>query len=252
MGNAVLLNIENGLARITLNRPERMNAFDAEAASEWAEATAEAVNNNAVRAILVRGEGRAFCAGGDVRAMAQMVDRDESMLKLAHKISEGMRNLVTSSIPVVAAAHGTTAGGGLGVLLSCDYAVVGESSKIGSLYAKVGLTPDLSVSALLGRAIGERRALQLTLQDTMLTAQEAKDWGLVAEVVADDDVLGRAEEVAAHWANNAAWAYGQAKRLVRSSYERTFEEQLIEEAKTIAIASVTPDANERISNFARK
>lgn len=252
MGNAVLLNIENGLAKITLNRPERMNSFDAATAVEWVEVTAEAVNDESVRAILVHGEGRGFCAGGDVRAMAQMVDRDESMLKLANKISEGLRNLITSEVPVVVAAHGTTAGGGLGVLLSCDYAVIGESSRIGSLYAKVGLTPDLSVSALLGRAVGERRALQLALQDTLLTAQEAKDWGLVAEVVADDEVLRRAEEVATHWINNAAWAYGQAKRLVRSSYERTFDEQLAEEAKTISVASVTPDANERISGFAKK
>src|SRR5690606_14088238 len=106
-----------------------------------------------------------------------------------------IRALVESSIPVVTAAQGTTAGGGLGILLSSDYAVVGASSQIGSLYAKVGLSPDLSVSALLGRAVGERRALQLTLQDRLLSADEAREWGLVAEVVSDDLVGSRAEEI---------------------------------------------------------
>ena len=86
-------------------------------------------------------------------------------------------------MPVAVAAQGTTAGGGLGILLTGDYAVIGENSRIGSLYANIGLTPDLSVSAQLAKAVGERRALQLVLRDRMLSAQEALDWGLVAEVV---------------------------------------------------------------------
>lgn len=250
--DAVLLDIQNGLARITLNRPQRMNAFDADMARAWAEVTQQAIADPTVKAILVQGEGRGFCAGGDVQAMAQMDDRDAGMLQLAGIINRGLSALVESSKPVVVAAHGTTAGGGLGVLLSCDIAVIGESSKVGSLYANVGLTPDLSVSALLARGIGERRALDLTLQNKMLSAKEALDWGLVTEVVADDQVLARAEEIAAHWIDGASFAYGQAKRLIRSSYARSFNEQLTEEAKTIASTSVTPDADALIKRFASK
>lgn len=252
MTNTVHLEVSEGIARITLNRPERLNAFDERMADAWATVTRDAVTRDDVGVILLRAEGRAFCAGGDVRAMAQLPDRKRDLEGLAARINDGIRALVHSDRPVVAAVHGTTAGGGLGILLSTDVAIVGESAKIGSLYANVGLTPDLSVTALLSRAIGERRALQLTLGERMLSAEEALDWGLVAEVVPDECVSARAEEIARHWAENATWAYGQAKRLIRSSPSRTFDEQLAEEARTIGIASITSEADRRILAFAGK
>lgn len=251
MSNAVLLNIENGIARITLNRPERLNAFDAEMAEGWAEACELATQTSEVKAILVTGEGRAFCAGGDVRSMAEMSDRREALQQLAGRINDGILALVESAKPVVAAAHGVTAGGGLGILLATDYAVIGESSKVGSLYAGVGLTPDLSVSAQLARAVGERRALQLVLQDNLLSADDAVSWGLVAEQVSDDAVLARAEAIAVHWAENA-YAYGEAKRLVRSAAERSQRDQLADEARTIGVASITPEGEKRIAAFAAR
>ena len=158
---------------------------------------------------------------------------------------------------MVAAAHGTTAGGGLGILLSTDYAIVGGRSKLGSLYANIGLTPDLSVSAQLADAVGRRRALQLVLQDRLLTADEALEWGLVAEVVSGADaaeeadrVRARAEEVARFWLAGAAEAYGQAKRLVRTQPSRSFAEQLAEEARSIGASFDTPDARARVAAFA--
>lgn len=248
---SVLLNVADSIATITLNRPEALNALDGEMATAWAAACQEAVNEPSVKAIIVRAEGRAFSAGGDVKAMYEVQERGTFITDLAHDINTGLSALLESSTPVVAAAHGTTAGGGLGLLLSTDYAIVGESSKIGSLYANVGLTPDLSVSALLGRAVGERRALQLTLTSRMLSAQEALDWGLVAEVVPDDDVLTRAQALAQEWVA-AAHAYGQAKRLIRSAPYRSLGEQLSEEARTIGQASMTPVANERMGAFASR
>ncbi len=252
MTDAVLLSVDDGIARITLNRPDRLNAFDEDAAHAWAVATQRAVSDAGVRAILLRAEGRAFCAGGDVRAMAEMSDRGGQIAELARRINDGIRALFESAIPVVAAAQGTTAGGGLGILLSSDYAVVGKSSKIGSLYANVGLSPDLSVSALLGRAIGERRALQLTLQERMLSAEEAREWGLVAEVVEDHGVGDRAEAIARHWASNAAGAYGQAKRLIRAQPDQDFVAQLEDEASTIGRLAVLEEADSRIRAFAAR
>ena len=252
MTDAVLLSVGDGIARITLNRPERLNAFDAETAEAWARAAEDAVQDPQTRAIVIRGAGRAFCAGGDVKAMSEMPRREAQIAELARRINTGILALLESSIPVVAAAHGTTAGGGLGILLASDYAVVGAGSRIGSLYANVGLSPDLSVSALLGRAVGERRALQLTLQDRLLTAQEALDWGLVAEAVADDAVHARAEQIARHWADGASHAYGQAKRLVRAAAGRSVSEQLADEAVTIGRLSVLPEGSGRIAAFANR
>ncbi|WP_308491989.1 enoyl-CoA hydratase/isomerase family protein [Microbacterium terrisoli] len=252
MTDPILFSVTDGLARITLNRPERLNAFNADSARTWADIAREATTRDDVGAIIVDAAGRSFCAGGDVRDMAEKMGSGADITSLAEVINSGIRALVESAVPVVAAAHGTTAGGGLGILMASDYAVVGEDSQIGSLYANVGLTPDLSVSAQLSRAVGERRALQLVLQDRMLSAAEALEWGLVAEVTAPDAVGLRAEEIAHFWLSGARGAYGQAKRLVRSQRSRTFAEQLSEEARSIGAAFDTPEAQARIRAFTQK
>ena len=257
MSDAILLSVSEGMARLTLNRPSRLNAFNADLAHAWRDATIEATTRDDVGAILVDAAGPAFCAGGDVLDMASTMGSGADITALAEVINSGIRALVESDVPVVTAAHGTTAGGGLGILLSGDYAVVGSRSKLGSLYANIGLTPDLSVSAQLARAVGERRALQLVLQDRLLWAQEALDWGLVAEIAEGADaadeaqrVRARAEEIARFWLAGAAAAYGQAKRLVRSQPSRTFAEQLSEEARSIGASFDTADAKARVAGFA--
>ncbi|MCZ4299842.1 enoyl-CoA hydratase/isomerase family protein [Microbacterium oxydans] len=258
MSDAILFAVEEGMARLTLNRPARLNAFNADLAHAWKDATAEATSRADVKAILIDASGPAFCAGGDVIDMATTMGASGAEITaLAEVINTGIRSLTESTVPVVAAAHGTTAGGGLGILLSSDYAVVGSRSKLGSLYANIGLTPDLSVSAQLARAVGQRRALQLVLQDRLLSASEALDWGLVAEVIEGEDsvaeaalVRARGEEIARFWLAGAADAYGQAKRLVRSQPERSFAEQLSEEARSIGAALETPDAQARVVAFA--
>ncbi|UYO96391.1 enoyl-CoA hydratase/isomerase family protein [Microbacterium sp. M28] len=257
MSDAILLSVSEGMARLTLNRPSRLNAFNAALAHAWRDATIEATTRDDVQAVLIDAAGPAFCAGGDVLDMATTMGSGSEITALAEVINTGIRALVESAVPVVTAAHGTTAGGGLGILLSGDYAVVGSRSKLGSLYANIGLTPDLSVSAQLTRAVGERRALQLVLQDRLLSAQEALDWGLVAEVVEGTDaadeadrVRARAEEIARFWLAGAAGAYGQAKRLVRSEPSRSFAEQLSEEARSIGASFETADAKARVAGFA--
>ncbi|MBT2484960.1 MULTISPECIES: enoyl-CoA hydratase/isomerase family protein [unclassified Microbacterium] len=258
MSDAVLFTVEEGMARLTLNRPARLNAFNADLAHAWKDATAEATTRPDVKAILIDASGPAFCAGGDVIDMATTMGGSGSEIAaLAEVINAGIRSLTESAVPVVVAAHGTTAGGGLGIMLASDYAVVGSRSRIGSLYANIGLTPDLSVTAQLAHAVGQRRALQLVLQDRLLTAEESVDWGLVAETVEGADaateaelVRARGEEIARFWLAGAAHAYGQAKRLIRSRPERSFAEQLSEEARSIGAALETPDARARVAAFA--
>jgi len=257
MNDAILFSVDEGMARLTLNRPSRLNAFNSDLAHAWREASTEATTRSDVKAILIDATGPAFCAGGDVIEMATSMGSGDEITALAEVINTGIRALTESAVPVVAAAHGTTAGGGLGILLSSDYAIVGARSRLGSLYANIGLTPDLSVSAQLARAVGQRRALQLVLQDRLLTAEEAVEWGLVAELVEGEDavqeaeqVRARAEEVARFWLAGAADAYGNAKRLVRSQPERSFVEQLSEEARSIGASMSTADAQARITAFA--
>ncbi|MDR6868167.1 2-(1,2-epoxy-1,2-dihydrophenyl)acetyl-CoA isomerase [Microbacterium resistens] len=257
MTEPIRLTVEGGLARLTLNRPRRLNAFNAELAHAWADATAEAVGREDVGAIIIDAEGPSFCAGGDVLDMAQTMSAGSDITALAGVINRGIRSLTEAPIPVVAAAQGTTAGGGLGILLCSDYAVIGADSRIGSLYANIGLTPDLSVSAQLSHAVGERRALQLVLQDRLLSAAEAVEWGLAAEAVGADGaeatadaVRARAEEIARFWLAGAHRAYGQAKRLIRTRPARSFVEQLDEEARTIGASFDGDEAKKRVQAFA--
>jgi 2-(1,2-epoxy-1,2-dihydrophenyl)acetyl-CoA isomerase len=163
-------------------------------------------------------------------------------------IHEGIRTFTEAPVPIVAAVQGAVAGGGLGLMLTADYVVASAQARFVSRYANIGLTPDLGVTTLLPAAIGQRRALELLLQDRTLSAAEARDWGLVAEVV--PDAAARAEEVARFWLGCATAAFGQAVRLVRIGAQRTFAENLDDEAATIGAAFDTADARQRVAAFA--
>jgi 2-(1,2-epoxy-1,2-dihydrophenyl)acetyl-CoA isomerase len=246
----VRLNVADGVARITLNRPERRNAFNTPMANLWTQITEEVTQRSDVIAIVIDAAGPAFCAGGDVMEMATSMTSGKDATEFVRVINRGQLALLKSAKPVIAAVQGVTAGGGLGIVLSSDYAVMAEDARIGSRYANMGLTPDLSVTALLGRAVGERRALQLITQDRLLSATEAVEWGLIAEAVSREDVLPRALTIARAWASLPDGAYGRAKRLLRAAPFRSLEESLSDEAHTVGIAFDTQDAKTRIQAFA--
>lgn len=249
MSDSILLSVDDGLAHITLNRPQRLNAINAEAAQAWRDIAAEVADRSDVGAVLFDAVGPAFCAGGDVAEMSAMNGGEGSIGGFADIIHEGHRTLAAMPKPIVAAVNGAVAGGGLGFMLVADYIVAGESAKFVSKYADIGLTPDCGVSTLLPEAVGMRRALQLTLTSRSLTAAEALDWGLVAEVVADGETDARAREIAAGWLSGATAAFGQAKRLLRGGVGRDYASALDDEARTIGAAFETADAQARIGAF---
>ena len=251
---AILFEVSDGLARITLNRPARLNAVDPDAIGRCQAIAHEVAERDDIGAVLFDATGRAFCAGGDVLAMSQLAagepDASAVITGLADRIHDGHRILRESSKPIVAAVQGPVAGGGLGFMLVADIIVASERATFASRYADVGLTPDCGVSTLLPEAVGTRRALELTLTSCTLTADEALEWGLVAEVVAHDALAARAREIADSWLRGATGAYGQAKRLVRSGLTRSFQEALDDEARTIGAAFVTPAAQAGVAAFA--
>lgn len=250
MSDSILLDIAGPLARVTLNRPASLNAMDFAMAERWREVAIDVTSRPDVGAVILDAAGPAFCAGGDVLAMATSGASGHDVTAAAGVIHDGIRAFVAAPIPVVAAVHGTVAGGGLGLMLTADYVVAAEPATFVSKYANIGLTPDLGVSTLLPAAVGQRRALQLLLQDRTLSAGEALEWGLVAEVVREGEVAERAEQIARFWLGGATAAFGQAKRLVRTGAGRGFAENLDDEAATIGAAFDTDDARARIAAFA--
>ena len=250
MSDSILLTREGGLARVTLNRPASLNAVNFEMGTRWRDIAREVTSDPSVGAVILDAAGRAFCGGGDVMTMASSGGGGGGVSATAEVIHDGIRTWVLSDKPIVAAVQGAVAGGGLGLMLSADYIVASDSAKFVSKYANIGLTPDLGVSTLLPAAIGQRRALQLLLQDRTLSAEEALDWGLVAEVVPLSDLAGRAEQVARFWLENATAAFGQAKRLIRVGAHRTFEENLADEAETIGASLDADESKVRVAAFA--
>lgn len=250
MSDSIVLHVAAGLARVTFNRPAYLNAMDFEMGARWRDIAREVTSDPSVGAVILDAAGPAFCAGGDVVAMATSGASGTDVTAAAHVIHEGIRTFALSDKPIVAAVQGAVAGGGLGLMLTADYIVAADSAKFVSKYANIGLTPDLGVSTLLPAAIGQRRALQLLLQDRTLSAAEALEWGLVAEVLPMAEVAARAEAIAGFWLANATAAFGNAKRLVRQGADRTFTENLDDEAASIGERFATDESQARVAAFA--
>ncbi len=250
MSDSILVTRDGALARVTFNRPAFLNAMGFEMGRRWRDVAHELTSDASVGAIILDAVGPAFCAGGDVMEMATSGASGADVTGAAHTIHDGIRTFVESDKPIVAAVQGAVAGGGIGLMLAADYIVAAEHAKFVSKYANIGLTPDLGVSTLLPAAVGQRRALQLLLQDVTIDAPTALDWGLVTEVVAPDAVASRAEAVARFWLDNATGAFGQAKRLVRTGAGRSFAENLDDEARSIGARFDTDEAKARVAAFA--
>lgn len=252
--DAILFDVSDGLAHVTLNRPARLNAVDPEAIELWQSIAHEIAERDDIGAVIFDANGRAFCAGGDVLAMSALAtgagDAGEVIRALADRIHDGHRTLRESAKPIVAAVQGAVAGGGLGFMLVADLVVASDRATFASRYSDIALTPDCGVSTLLPEAVGTRRALELTLTRRALSAAEALDWGLVTEVVAPEALEARAREIAASWLDGPAGAFGQAKRLVRSGLARSFQDALDDEARTIGTAFETPAARAAVAAFA--
>ena len=184
MTDGILLHVADGLARVTFDRPASLNAMDFPMARRWREVAQQVTADPAVGAVILDATGPAFCAGGDVVAMATTGASGSEVTETAEAIHDGIRTFVEAPLPMVAAVQGAVAGGGLGLMLTADYVVASENARFVSRYANIGLTPDLGVSTLLPAAIGQRRALQLLLQDRMLDAAEAREVGRTAARIA--------------------------------------------------------------------
>ena len=241
---AITHEIVDGVGRLVLSRPDQSNSFDLPAARDMALAV-EAVSVDDVRAITLTAEGKRFCAGGDVTSFLASDDPAAYLLDLAGVLEGALRTLAGLATPVVAGVRGAVAGAGLAVMLSADVIVASRSTKFVMAYPGIGLTPDCGVSYLLPRAIGQQRALDLALTGRVLSADEALDWGLVTSVVDDDAVEVTVAEIARTWADTAPAALGQARRLIRSSWETSGVDQGADESATIA-AAVTGDEAQRL------
>jgi 2-(1,2-epoxy-1,2-dihydrophenyl)acetyl-CoA isomerase len=249
----VLLHIENGVARVTLNRPQVANAVDRSLAHELMQAMHLCADDPTVRAVLLTGSGGRFCAGGDLGGISAAGDHaPEYVRDLLLHFHEVISTIDRLRAPVVAVVQGTTAGAGIALACSCDIVIAGESSRFLPAYPGVGLSPDGSTTWFLPRILGLARAMDLMLTNRELDAATAERWGMVSRVVPDDDVMDTALKVAADLANGPAGALGAAKRLLRDSSGATLHTQMIRECEYLARAVVSDNGREGMAAFLNK
>ncbi len=249
---SVQVETRGAVALVTLNRPDSANTLNLQMAMDLLAAAMTCARTAAVRAVVLTGAGRHFCFGGDLRAMATRdTSGDGYIRELTTYLHAAISHFVRMDAPVVAAVNGTAAGAGVGLVAMADLALCARSSKFNLAYTNAGLTPDAGTTFLLPRTVGVKRAMELLLLNRTLPASEALAWGLVNEVVADEQLLTRALEVAEQLAQGASGAYGATKRLVAQSLG-AFESQMVLESETIAAHAVSPEGTEGISAFLEK
>lgn len=250
---AVELEVRDGIAHLTLNRPDESNGIDDRLARDLLAATTAVERDPSVRVVLLSGRGPRFCGGGDLKSFATAGDGLPALARtMLPALHSAIAMLVRGDAPVVAAVHGSAAGAGLGLVAASDLVIAGTSTKFVMAYTGVGLTPDGSTSWFLPRIVGLKRALELTLTNRVLSAQEALDLGLVTRVVADADVHADAAALASQLAAGPASALATAKRLLHTSFEDSLETHLAREADGIVEAMGTPDGREGITAFVEK
>ena len=249
----LLYDVADGVATITFNRPDSANAMSPLCALEFSEVALLCDDDPAVRAVVLTGAGKMFCAGGDLASFASAGSGTRSLLKkMAGDLHMGLSRLARTPAPVIAAVNGTAAGAGFSLVMACDLAVAVESAVFTMAYTNAGLSPDGSSTFYMPRKIGDRRARELMLMNRVLKSDEALSWGIVNEVVPDGQALERASAIARRLASGPTLAYGAVKTLLNGSFEQTLESQMELEARAIADMAITGDGQEGIKAFLEK
>lgn len=246
----VLIRRDGPVATLILNRPDAANSIDAPMAKAFREAIAELDADASVRALVLAGSGKMFCGGGDLASFAKEADGAAAYVEgLIADLHAALEALEGFHAPVIAAVHGAAAGAGLGLAMAADLVVAGAGSRFVMAYTRSGLTPDGGTSWLLPRLVGLRRAIELTLLNRTLTADEALEAGIVSEVTPDAGVADRAAQLAAQLADGPTAAYATARRLLRSGLQADYSAHLAQEAASIVGSFTTADGLEGVRAF---
>ncbi|MCU1481300.1 MAG: hypothetical protein JWQ19_2086 [Subtercola sp.] len=247
---AVLLRREGPVAWLMLNRPNEGNSIDLGVASAFADAARELDEDPTIRILMIGSTGKLFCGGGDVAAVAAAEDPAGYIGELAREFHRGLHILAQSHLITVGVVQGTAAGGGLGLVLNCDYVIASSKARFLSAYSGIGLTPDSGVSYLLPRVIGPRRAVELTVAGRVLDAETAREWGIVNEVCEPEELDSAAAAFAARLAGSPGQSFGETKRMLVSSYAHSYIDHLDIEADNIERFAARTDSRELIDAFA--
>ncbi|HLE63173.1 MAG TPA: enoyl-CoA hydratase-related protein [Pyrinomonadaceae bacterium] len=252
---SLLVDLRNDVGVVTLNQPESLNALSLTMAKDFPPAVRELVSGGA-RAIVITGAGRAFCAGGNLREMQSIAQREgrveaffDEPLRL---INECIMLIRRTPLPFIAAVNGVAAGGGCNLALACDFVLAAESARFNQAFIKIGLTPDCGGTFILPRLVGWRRAVELLMTGEIVDARKALEMGMVGSVLPDADLMVQAMQLASKLAQGPTAALGRVKQLLEASATRDYAAQLELEREKQIESGQTKDAAEGIAAFIEK
>jgi 2-(1,2-epoxy-1,2-dihydrophenyl)acetyl-CoA isomerase len=252
----IQLQVDDAVAQITLNRPERLNAWNQQFGEELREAILSDAADPAVRAVLITGAGRGFSSGADLKDTLERASSGEEVPDVGrllreryHPIIKGIRELPK---PVVAAVNGPAVGIGCSLALACDLIWAAESAIFGLAFVNIGLAPDGGSTFLVPAAVGKARALEMALLGEPLPASRALEWGLINRVVPDGKLMEEASELARRMARGPTRSYANSKRALNNSVLKIMDEQLDLEAQIQGEMAATGDFAEGVRAFIEK
>ncbi len=251
---SVLVSVEAGVQTITLNRPERLNAFNPQMHMELRRALEQALDEAAIRALLITGAGRGFCAGQDlserkVEPGAAPIDLSVSLGSYYNPLVRRLRELPK---PVVCAVNGVAAGAGANIALACDIVLAARSASFVQSFARLGLVPDSGGTYFLPRLIGTARAMGVALLAEPLPADQAESWGLIWKAVADDQLMPEAIALARKLAAGPTKGFGLIKKALLASSGNSLDAQLDLERDLQREAGSTEDYRKAVQDFLKK
>jgi 2-(1,2-epoxy-1,2-dihydrophenyl)acetyl-CoA isomerase len=248
MAELVTVETADGIARITLNRPEVMNALNRPLRAAL---TAALRAGWEARVIVLTGAGRGFCSGQDL-GDAQGLDAASFEATLNDEYVPMIRAITEAPVPVIAAVNGVAAGAGANLALACDLVIAAESASFIQAFSRIGLIPDAGGTSFLPRRVGLQRALGAALLAEPVPARQAADWGMIWEAVADDRFAEVAAARARQLASGPTGAYGALKQALRGAFDQSLEAQLALEARLQGVCGASGDFREGVAAFQEK
>jgi 2-(1,2-epoxy-1,2-dihydrophenyl)acetyl-CoA isomerase len=255
MTEPILTQRKDAVLEIRINRPDRLNAFDLPSFARFRQELEAAALDHSVRAVILTGEGRAFCAGGDVAAMDEHRERG-ALPTLFHDLTSGqelaIREIVGMRKPVLASLPGVAAGGGLSLALAADWRIAAEGAVLVPAFPALGAVPDGGLTYFLPHFLGIGLAQELLYTNARISAERARELGLVHEVVPAVDLEARAWHRATELAEGPTFAYGWMKRLMVSAFSESLETQMVLERRGAVEAAEGSELPEGIRAFRAK
>ncbi len=251
--NLIKYQVQDAVAEIRLNRPELLNPFNIELATQLGIALQKVADDKKIRAVLIRGEGKAFSAGGDLKMFHSLLPRaDKGFQKISSLLGQAILLIRKMSKPVIAGVQGSAFAAGFGLTLACDLILAAESAKLSASFINMALTPNGSSTIYLPRLVGFHRANEMFFTGKVLSAQEALEWGIVNKVVKDEDFDKALLDCAQDLAKRPTRSIAQMKMLMNKSLGLSIPNQLKLEKETIAWSATTKDFAEGVTAFVKK